>query len=363
MNAMTGALDAMARDAAATPHRGFLDSAAEERYAQIGSRLKELDVPVRLRLATSVKTNPEPNLLATSRRHGAYAEVISPGELALALRVGFAANEIVYNGPFRCDADRAPAPLAFAFADSIKALDRYLHDAIAEVPGVRIRPPGIDSRFGVPAARLDEVARLAREACPKSFALSFHVRPQDYGGRTWSELAHAVIAAAVHLTETMGTPIVAFDGGGGWTPDAFDALLDVELPNVARAIGERLPSVRELIIEPGQAMATPTEALVTSIIEVRHNHRGRDVVVDATIALLPKIDAYPHRIYAVDGDETTLLQSGSDRIFGCACLEDDILAYGVTLPASVSEGDRLIIADCGSYDASMAFAFAGHART
>ncbi len=363
MNAMTGALGAMARDADRTPHRGFLDCAAEERYTEIDSRLKKLDVPVRLRLATSVKTNPEPKLLAVARRHGAYAEVISPGELALALRVGFAASEIVYNGPFRCDADRAPDPLAFAFADSIEALDRYLHDAVTEVPGVRIRPGGIDSRFGVPAARLDEVARLVREARPKSFALSFHVRPQDYGGRTWPELAYAVIAAAVNLTETTRTPIVAFDGGGGWTPDAFDELLDVELANVAHALGERLPTVRELIIEPGQAMATPTEALITSIVEVRHNRPGRDVVVDATIALLPKIDAYPHRIYAVDGDDTTLLQTGFDRIFGCACLEDDILARGVALPASVSEGDRLIIADCGSYDASMAFAFAGHART
>lgn len=362
MTALAAAISEVAYDEAQTPYRAFLPSAAENRYAAIASHLKGLGDSPPVRLATSVKTNPDPQLLAVARRHEAYAEVISPAELALALQSGFPANEIIYNGPFRLDGHKVPEPLGFAFADSIEALDRYLHQAGARVCGVRLRQPQVPSRFGVDVARLDEIARLVRAAGPERFAVSFHVRPEDYGGHRWSSLAYDVLDAAVVLAEATGTTIVAFDGGGGWTPDAFDALLESELGEVAAAIGKRLPSVRELILEPGQAMATPTAALITSIIEVRHGDGHRDVVVDATVALLPKIDAYPHRVYAVDRHDAIPLSSGPDRILGCACLEHDILARGVALPQCVSEGDRIVIADCGSYDASMAFAFAGHGR-
>ncbi len=363
MTAIAASLEAMARDVVDTPCRAFLSGAAEDRYAEICSRLDGFDAPVEVLLATSVKTNPEPKLLAVGRRHGAYAEVISPGEVALALQAGFTSHQIIYNGPLRCKASMIPGPAAFAFADSIEALNCYLDDAVADVTGIRIRPAGVQSRFGVPIACSAEIGRLLQRFRPKRFALSFHVRPQDYGGRTWSQLASTVIAAGVELSEKTGTPIVALDGGGGWTPSSLDELLDTELARVAQAIHTHLPFVRQLILEPGQAIATPTEALLTTVVEVRQRHAFKDVVVDATVALLPMIEAYQHRIYAIVENKPTLLQDGPDRILGCACLENDILARGVTLPNSLAEGDRIIIADCGSYDASMAFAFAGHEFT
>ncbi|MDQ2908182.1 MAG: hypothetical protein M3R44_02400, partial [Candidatus Eremiobacteraeota bacterium] len=101
MNALADELSDVAASPAQTPYRAFLVGAAVERYTRIRTRLNELAGPPLVRLATSVKTNPDPKLLAVARQHGAYAEVISPGELALALQNEFNASEIVYNGPFR----------------------------------------------------------------------------------------------------------------------------------------------------------------------------------------------------------------------------------------------------------------------
>jgi diaminopimelate decarboxylase len=120
-----------------------------------------------------------------------------------------------------------------------------------------------------------------------------------------------------------------------------------------------LPALAAFVIEPGKAMAQPSMALVTTVLEVR---RGRDgaseAVVDAAISDLPMAPFYPHRIYgrAARG-AWSALAGGRDRLVGRICMESDILASDVALPADVEAGDRLVIADAGAYDASMAYNF------
>ncbi len=356
------ALAATCAQHAATPQRFFLPDVAEARYADVNQTLQRLRGRASVHLAASVKTNPDARLLGVAKAHGSYAEAISPEEIEAARAAGFPMDEIIYNGPLRLRGKHRGRCVRFAFADSLEAFEHYLADRVAEVVGVRLRPPQVHSRFGVACEHVEQIASMLKKAHADAFALSFHVRPEDYGGRSWSDLAGAVIAAADAISSATRLPLAAVDGGGGWTPDAFDAFLENELPAFIATLEQRLPALHEVILEPGQAMATPTGALMTSVLEVRRRDDGADVVVDATVALLPKLSAYRHRIYGIDPVGVTLLEAGTDRILGAACLEDDILANDIALPRSIAEGDRLIVADCGSYDASMAYAFAGHAR-
>ncbi len=61
---------------------------------------------------SSYKTNPVPGVLARLHHHGVGAEVISPYELWLAMRLGVPGERIIYNGPAKS-------------ADSIRAAIRH----------------------------------------------------------------------------------------------------------------------------------------------------------------------------------------------------------------------------------------------
>jgi diaminopimelate decarboxylase len=95
------------------------------------------------------------------------------------------------------------------------------------------------------------------------------------------------------------------------------------------------------------------------VLEVRHGRDGAsEAVVDAAISDLPMAPFYPHRVYgrAARGDWSALA-GGGDRLIGRICMESDILASDVALPEGIGPGDRLVIADAGAYDASMAYNF------
>ena len=53
---------------------------------------------------SSYKTNPVPGVLARLHGHGVGAEVISPYELWLAMRLGVPGERIIYNGPAKSPA-------------------------------------------------------------------------------------------------------------------------------------------------------------------------------------------------------------------------------------------------------------------
>lgn len=308
--------------------------------------------------ALSVKTNPRPELLRLACERGFFAEVISPQELAAALEVGFTPQRLLYNGPRRLERGAVHC----AFADSAEAFGHYCTREEIEVAGLRIRPSGIDSRFGVQSGALAQCAQVAKTAGRRALGVSFHARPEDYGQRLWSDIAAEVAAAAAELQELSGIAITVFDGGGGWTPDQLTGVLDRQLPQVLPRIQSSLPSLSRCFIEPGQGIARPVEALATHILEIRHDREKREAIVDAGYPDLPQTTTFAHRVfYAAQGTgdrEIIELGQGVDRIAGCTCLEYDIVRAAIALPRDAKPGDVLIVADAGAYDASMAFAFA-----
>ncbi|MDQ6931960.1 MAG: hypothetical protein M3160_02155 [Candidatus Eremiobacteraeota bacterium] len=343
----------------ATPAHIFLKQLSEATFSNAAVLIARAgNDAIDLRAAYSVKTNPRRELLDLARREGFCAEVISAQELEWAQSRGFEPPTIVYNGPRPLSDPRFRVHVAFA--DSIEAFEAYAKARMSTVIGVRLRPRGTVSRFGVPEEDFDELVRCAA-ALPKDLDLgvSFHIRPEDFAGRTWGEIARSVLHSAMMLEQRTGCPIAVLDLGGGWTPDSFHNALAAELPAVLPEIRQALPHVREVLLEPGQALATPCVALFCRVLEIRHLKGGAtDAVIDGSIHDAPHIDAYAHRLFARAGGLFQRLGPGKDRLLGCACLEYDILAPKVSLPPMLKVGDLVAIADCGSYDSSMSFVFA-----
>jgi diaminopimelate decarboxylase len=348
---IAGALAMSVPEKVDTPARVHLPLAGETNFAQLAEAVG--GVPS-LRAAYSVKTNPRDEMIALALRHGIDVEVISEAEWRHVRSRGFEPSRILYNGP----RPLGDAQVAVAFADSTEAFERNAARYMGMAHGIRIRPAGISSRFGVPAAGLRGIAGIARKS-PRVAALgvSFFVRSQDLRGRPWADVARGVVLEAAKLEEDAAKPVIVFDAGGGCSPAEFDERWATEFRETFATAQERLRFVERSYIEPGQEVAAPTEAVIVRVLEVRRSAPRADVVIDAGLPAMPRVREAGHRVFLRSRDAWTQLRSGGDRILGCICMEEDVVKEGVSV-ADVREGDVIAICDTGAYDSSMAFDFA-----
>lgn len=358
---MTTALDDVAAAVAdeATPRRIFLADAARERFDRI-ARVRDLvsREPVRVVASFSFKTNPRAELVQLARDADFFAETISYDEATWAYRNGFSSRRTIYNGPEPLLETPEDEPLAVIFADSVEAFVRNRERGVARVHGIRMRPSMIASRFGVPVDDEAELrAAVATGPEDASLAVSFHVRHQDFHGASWRDVADDVLQRAAALQRSTGRRVTAFDVGGGWTPDQFDESFEGDMRWLVERTIASLPACRELFFEPGQAVCTPTEALLTEVMEVRRRRGRQEIIVDLGYSDWPQMHEYPHPMFVRRGGGWKRIGHGPDRFGGRTCLEYDLLD-GLRFPADIAPGDRLLIADAGSYDHSMSFDFA-----
>lgn len=315
-----------------------------------------------LSIGYSFKTNPRASIVREARRCGFYAECISPGEVENARENGFAPDRIIYNGPK--PASTLTIQPKIAFADSVEAYRRICADLPNTLCGVRLRPAGIASRFGVPMNRFGDLTAAIRECGRNELGVSFQVRAEDYGAYDFRGLVDTVSETAARIAAETGVTIVVFDVGAGRSPQQFDAAAENgDFTYAAKVVQARLPGVREIVAEPGQEVDTSLEAVIAPVLEARPTPEGPEIIVDAGYPDFPEIGKFAHRLFLLREGRATQLKGGPGSILGRTCLEFDRIATNVCLPRDVGTNDAIVICDVGSYDASMEFAFAQGLRS
>lgn len=362
-------LAAVSANEVKTPTYHFMAEDSCERFS-LASRLAALaglESEVEVVLAYSIKTNPDLRLLACALHAEMHAEAISQLEVELALSVGFAASGIVLNGPGKWwPADVAQQPVGTIFCDSLQEYQSLAESASrvlgypAENIGLRLRPTGLDSRFGIDPEDLHEAfATTPGHLQGQAVALHFHCASSAIGIPNWWSKVDDFIAHAIRLESECGARIECVDLGGGWTPGTFWSMLRGSLPQAVATMQTSLPHLRRVILEPGKSLAQPSFALLTSVLEIRDDASGRrDVVVDGSIAEVPLASAIPHRAFVFSRATQTWrpLGSGTDRVLGRLCMEDDVVLTRISLD-SVEVSDLIAICDVGAYDMSMSYSF------
>lgn len=357
-----------------TPCFVFLPETAQRVFEKAIHYVRHYSSPaLTYRLAYSIKTNPDKRLLQQALQSGFLAEAISAPEVAAALDAGFRADQIVLNGPGKWwRRELLPRePLHAIFCDSVADVKRVAA-AISEgsisarTVGVRLRSPGIASRFGIPIddpkqfdALLDAIDLLPKDC---RFGVHFHMASSYVGLGTWKALMTAVIHWCGSIEQLTGRKVSTLDMGGGWAPDDWNEVAVQRFEGATALLKQKLPSLEEVISEPGKAMAEPCMALVMRLLEVSEAAEDdpREVVVDGSVAELPMRYIQPHRILYQQADGGwQALGRGNTDLLGRLCMEHDIVAGAIDLPEDAQPGQFLVFCDAGAYDKSMSYVF-GH---
>jgi diaminopimelate decarboxylase len=322
-----------------------------------------------VQVAYSYKANRAPALLRALAAKGAWHQVATEAEYALARTVADAdGTSIVVHGPAKRPSllERAGADGALVIIDSAGEL-RRAHAAGVRRIGVRVSLPGVGhgtSHFGVAATAIPAVARQAQMLGLRLEALAMHLVSAGFDRplRDVSRLAGALMvrwpqpperfaSAARMLAQVavrLRVPVV--DVGGGFPPAPQEA-------QYARAVAAAIGTAGfegRILVEPGRALVSEAVDLACRVAAVKRlPDRTRCVILDAGSDLVPSaLFAWP-RIEAVDADGPS---AGPALVCGPLSTNVDVLHTHAELPA-VATGAPILIRGVGSYNQTQATRF------
>jgi diaminopimelate decarboxylase len=321
-------------------------------------------------------------MLRTAHEQGLGIDVVSLGELVLALRAGIPANTITFHGAAKTDDELATAVRAqvghlviddteevealIAVARRLDARPRVLlriNPGVAVSTDARYRTSGADCKFGMSLADGSAV-RAARAALASQHldidGVHFHLGSQLMTAEPYAEAMAATATFIAEVGDWAPHRIVVGGGMGVRYGDGPAAPTPAQWANwLASAFRGRLAPVCApevaLGIEPGRSVpaAHGTTLYTVGAVKPRSDRPGEAIViVDGGLSDNPRPLMYSatHPVRSVsarDGRSDAVVQ-----IYGRHC-ETDLLFPDVTLPQP-RRGDVLAVATTGAYVHCMA---------
>ena len=324
----------------------------------------------------AVKSNFNPTILKILAGMGAGADIVSGGELELALQAGVPADKIVFSG-----VGKTRAELTAAITAGIKQINAESESEIRLINeiaiglnktaavGIRVNPD-VDARthekittgkkenkFGID---WNDARRLFLSA-EQFKGLSLHGIEVHVGSQILelSPFREAFVKTKKMLNDLKehGVSIQTVDVGGGL---GVAYKTDESAPSPADYIAVLQDVLGdfdgEFVFEPGRCISGDAGVLVASVVRVKQTGDKRFAVLDAGMSDLVRpamYDAY-HNIEAVKGGEAFERYD----VVGPICESADIFGKDRMLP-ELNEGDLIAIETAGAYGAAMASNYNG----
>jgi diaminopimelate decarboxylase len=344
----------------------------------------------------SYKTSPVPGILRRLHGRGLGAEVVSPYELWLALRLGVDPLSIVYNGPAKSDGSLVAALEAGVGLININARSEIARLALmARKLGKR---PRVGIRVVVPglvASQLGESVETGAALCAFAEALEREelrvvALHSHYGGEITSAsqleaFLSSLLSFADELYTRFGLAIEILDVGGNLAcptvshvssrdrrlavtfgceprPRPAESVLSIDdyvacvVRRVESHFSQRRRPTPRVFIEPGRALTGNTQMLLCRAVSVGDpDELGiRWVVLDAGIHLAEPLTTEWHQLFPLRP------RAGAPRrlyrLTGPSCMLSDQVYPAWRLP-ELAAGDGLAVMDTGAYFVAFAAPF------
>jgi diaminopimelate decarboxylase len=322
-------------------------------------------------IAYAVKANSNGAILRALAREGSGADVVSRGELKLALAAGIPADRIAFAGVGkRTDEimEGIKQDILFFNVESmeeLETLDRVARDCGTQVAmAIRVNPdveadthPHISTgravdKFGMPAKRAMPAYRYAAgSSYLNPVGIHMHIGSQITRIAPF-KAALTVLLSIVQSLAKEGVDLQYVDIGGGLgishEKESIPAPSDL-----ARALLPLLEGWQgSVIVEPGRSIVGDAGVLITEVLYRKPGGVRPFFIVDAGMNDLIRPVLYNawHRVVPVIGQGR---EKGTVDIVGPICESADVLAHRRRLP-DMKQGEYLAVMDVGAYGFSMA---------
>jgi diaminopimelate decarboxylase len=328
----------------------------------------------------ALKANSNPAILKIFAEEGAGADIVSAGELYLALKAGFSPNKTAFAGVGKRDdeIEYALQKNIFAFnVESVQELQAISRLAMRANVRARISfriNPHIDAqshpyittglhtnKFGIEDNQALEVYRYAATLpAIDIIGIHTHIGSQIIKVEPFVDTARSVAGLIGKLREA-GIVIRHIDFGGGFGVKYFNALqheaLPIEdqahagIPSPADIIKAVLPILLEtgcsIWIEPGRSLIADTGVFVTKVLYTKETSAKKFVVVDGAMNDLLRPSLYGAHHQIVPAVINTYEHRQVD-VVGPICESGDFFAKDRML-AKVGPGEVLALLTAGAY--------------
>jgi diaminopimelate decarboxylase len=314
-----------------------------------------------VQFAWSYKTCYLKAICAIFHHEGAIAEVVSDFEYEKARGLGVPGTSIIFNGPWKTTAalERAVsegAKIQIDHFDELETLAQLAgnHHEPIEV-GLRVH---IDcgakpywTKFGFDADGGEAFDAVRKLGPLKLVGLHIHLGTQILDAGVYRVATEKLIGLAERLRNEHGTEIEYLNLGGGFTsPTTWEAYAEA----ICEPILRRWPKDRplpKLYLESGRALIEDAGFHLATVVARKHG--GAAYVVDSGTHLLLTSELFPWNVSPAQPSTKPL----RDRtLYGCLCMNSDVLRHGVPLP-DMNVGDALVIHPVGAYHLTQSIQF------
>lgn len=337
----------------------------------------------------AAKANTNIEIMRLLAQEGAGADVVSAGELLVALAAGFSPDKITFDGTGKSDREIEMALKANIHAFNVESLDELkVINQIAEDLGVRARVsirfnPDVDAqshpyistgmrenKFGIDYEDAREAFVYARShRALDVIGIHVHIGSQITSLAPFEKAAKSTVAFLDSLKRETGITLTHLNFGGGQgihyknvvkhpllTPDELGD--DPEyVPSLEEFVQAVLPILEAtglaVILEPGRAIVANACALLAQVLYTKSNSLKKFVIVDAGMTELIRpclYDAY-HQVVplALHGENVREVVD----VVGPICETSDFLAQNRELPM-LKRGDQIAVLCAGAYGYTLA---------
>ena len=317
----------------------------------------------------SVKSNTNVNLIREIKKFGLGADVVSKGELMMALKAGINPSKIVFSG-----VGKTSEEINFAIEKKILLINAESKSEIQEINkiakkknkkvqiGIRLNPNTdaktlkqistgkSENKFGVNSKAFYKLVNYCRKSKNIDLqCLSVHIGSQILDHKPYEKMLKAVSA----IISKTNFKFKFVDLGGGMGISYNDKIKKLDYKKYNFAIKNFLKKHEtKIIFEPGRSIIGNTGTLISKIIYIKDGGGKKFVILDAAMndLMRPALYGAVHKI--LPAKKSNSISRSMYEFVGPICESTDKF---VTLKKyqKLKEKDLLAICDVGAYGMSL----------
>jgi diaminopimelate decarboxylase len=321
----------------------------------------------------SIKSNSNVKIISELNKLGSGADVVSLGELKIALKAGISPKKIVFSGVGKTEEE-----LDFAIKERILLINAESESEVKKINkiakknnkivsvGIRINP-NISAKTNkkISTGKKDNKFGVSMNACLEIFnnqynyeyikfeAISVHIGSQIMDVNPFKKVLSSLSNFNKKINQ-LGINLKYIDLGGGTGIPYSQSEKSFNLVKYSNLVlkFKKINNV-EIIFEPGRSICGNTGVLVSKIIYLKDIPGKKFIIIDAAMndLMRPALYGAKHEIYPLLKNNS-LIKKNTEFVGPVCESSDTFMSYNKY--QNLNEGDFICINNIGAYGRSLA---------